>query len=92
VSAAETTYVAIAVVPDASGIPDGLLSSYHCHKYDPVPPVTVDDNVADCPLSIVTEERSTDIEGAESTVTETIDEVAVADGVAEPVPVSVNTT
>ena len=90
VSAAENTCEVVAPVPDAPEIKPA--PSYHCQENEPVPPVTVDDKVTDCPASITAEEGSTDIEGAESTVTTTLDEVAVAVGVAEPVPVSVNTT
>jgi hypothetical protein len=70
--------------------------SFHCQLKEPVPPVTVADSVTVCPLSIVTEVGSTEIEGAESTVTDTVgEEVALASdaGVAPLVtPVSVKTT
>jgi len=67
VSEAAGAYVAVVPVTDAPDMPDGLLLSYHCHENDPVPPVTVDD--IDCPLSMAAE-GCTDIEGAESTVTD----------------------
>ena len=44
-------FVAVVPVPVAPVILAAL--SYHCHVNDPVPPVTVDVNVSDWPISIV---------------------------------------
>ena len=74
-SAVDDTYVAVAPVPDAPEIAPP--PSYHCQLKDPVPPVTVDDNVAVCPLSIVTEEGSTEMEGVASTATSSASDAAV---------------
>jgi hypothetical protein len=44
--------------------------------------VTVDDNVAVCPLSIVTDDGSTEIAGAGSTITVDAEEVCASGDVA----------
>jgi hypothetical protein len=67
VSVADATYVAVVPVPDSPEIAPAW--SYHCQLKGPVPSVTVDDNVTVCPLSIVAEDGSTEIEDAEFTVT-----------------------
>jgi hypothetical protein len=67
VSEADGVYDAVIPCPDASAMPVGLASSYHCQEYDPVPPVTID--VIDCPLSMVVGEGCVNIEGVESALT-----------------------
>jgi hypothetical protein len=67
VSATDAAYVAVVPVPDSPGIAPAW--SYHCQLKEPVPSVTVDESVTVCPLSIVAEDGSTEIDGAEFTVT-----------------------
>ena len=53
VSAADIRYDASVPVPDWPEICP--FSLYHCQENDPVPPVTVENNVADCPLLMLIE-------------------------------------
>jgi len=65
------------VDPDPDWPEIGPLPLYHCQLNVVVPPVTVADSVTVCPLSIVTEDGETRIEGAEFTVTWSTDEDAL---------------
>ena len=42
---------------------------YHWYEYVPYPPLAEDENVTDCPLSMVPWDVEADIEGSDSTVT-----------------------
>ena len=86
-SAVLNACVAVSPVPEAPGI--GPLLSYHCHANGPVPPVTVEDSVTACPLSMIAEEGWTETEGAVVVTTPVANDVVV-EGVGE--ELSVTTT